>query len=137
VNEPTSLERDACWRLVAGQVVGRVGFDVGRGPRIHPMNYAVDGETVVLRTSEDSELELFTRLFAAGSLVAFEVDHVDLDLHQGWSVLMSGHVSPVESREELDRLRQVPTPRPWAGGERERLVRVTPVEVTGRRIGLR
>lgn len=131
---PEPLSVDACWRILGGSVVGRVGFDLGRGPRIHPVNYAVDGETVVLRTSRSSELASFVELFAAGALVAFEVDHIDYEQHQGWSVLINGHVSPVEGPEELSRLHRTRFPRPWAGGDREVLLRITPVEVTGRTV---
>ena len=46
-----TLTPDECWRLLGKRVVGRVGFDVGRGPRIHPVNYRVDGRSVVLRTT--------------------------------------------------------------------------------------
>jgi hypothetical protein len=68
-------------------------------------------------------------------LVAFEVDDVDMELHQAWRVLMGGHVGLAESRQkEADRLEEVRTPRPWVGGDREKLVRITPVEVIGRRI---
>jgi uncharacterized protein len=133
MGEPAPLTTDQCWRLLPEHGLGRVGFDVGRGPRIHPMNYVVDGQTIVLRTSGDSELELFTRLFTSGSLVAFEVDDLDTEQHEGWSVLIGGRVAPVDRQEELDRLSRMP--RPWAGGERDHVVRITPVEVTGRRIG--
>jgi len=133
--DPLALTTDVCWQLVLGKVVGRIGFDVGRGPRIHPMNYAVDNETIVVRTSGDSELALFSELFSAGALVAFEVDHINFELQQGWSVLMSGHVAHIESRDELQRLRHGWSPRPWVDGERDHFVRITPVEITGRRIG--
>jgi nitroimidazol reductase NimA-like FMN-containing flavoprotein (pyridoxamine 5'-phosphate oxidase superfamily) len=129
--EPEVLSADECWRRVRGNVLGRVGFDVGRGPRIHPMNYAVDGDTVVLRTSQDSELALFDELFADGSRVAFEVDQIDHGRHQGWSVLMDGHLAPVDRGSEPS-----PTaPHPWPTGERDVLIRFTPVTVTGRTLG--
>ena len=132
---PETLPVETCWRMLAGAVVGRVGFDLGRGPRIHPLNYALDGETVVVRTARRSELARFTELFAAGALVAFEVDHIDYDWHQGWSVLINGYVSPVYRPDELSRLKRFRSPRSWAGGERDLLVRISPVEVTGRRLG--
>lgn len=44
----------------------------GRGPTVLPVNYHVDGGTIVYRTSSGSATAL-----AAGSEVAFEVDHVD------------------------------------------------------------
>ena len=129
--EPVELSVDECWRRVGDNVLGRLGFDLGRGPRIHPMNYAVDGRTVVLRTSAGSELALFEELFAAGSLVAFEVDQVDHRVHQGWSVLMDGQLARVDP----DQVPGPAVPRPWAGGERDVLIRFTPVTVRGRLLG--
>ena len=130
-----ALAVDQCWRLVRDKVVGRVGFDVGRGPRIHPINYAVVDDTVVVRTSEDSELALFSERFSAGALIAFEVDHINYELHQGWSVLMNGRVAPIDDDEERERLGRGWSPRPWAGGDRDHFIRITPVEITGRRLG--
>ena len=132
---PEALAVDQCWRLVRDKVVGRVGFDVGRGPRIHPINYAVVDDTIVVRTSEDSELALFSELFSAGALIAFEVDHLNYELHQGWSVLMSGRVARIDDEEELGRLSRGWSPRPWADGDRDHFVRIAPVEITGRRLG--
>ena len=129
-----TLTTDECWRLLGKRVVGRVGFDVGHGPRIHPVNYRVDGRSVVLRTSEDAELNRFVEMFADGSLVAFEVDEIDYEWHNGWSVLVGGRVERVDAPEELRRLRDA-WPRPWASGSRDVVVRVTPDEVTGRRLG--
>ena len=128
------MSLDLCWRHLGKRVVGRVGFDLGHGPRIHPVNYRLDGRTVVLRTSDDAELARFVELFGAGSLLAFEVDEIDYEWHHGWSVLVEGRVETVEDPEELRRLHAV-WPRPWAAGERNRMIRVTPVAVTGRRLG--
>jgi uncharacterized protein len=129
-----TLTADECWRLLGKRVVGRVGFDVGRGPRIHPVNYRVDGRSVVLRTTEDAELARFVEMFAVGALVAFEVDEIDYEWHQGWSVLIEGRIERVDAPDELRRLHDA-WPRPWAGGTRDVVARVTPGEVTGRRLG--
>jgi len=129
-----TLTSDECWRLLGKRVVGRVGFDVGHGPRIHPVNYRVDGRSVVLRTTEDAELTRFVEMFAAGSLVAFEVDEIDYEWHGGWSVLIEGRIERVDAPEELHRLHDV-WPRPWVSGTRDVVARVTPGEVTGRRLG--
>lgn len=128
------LTPDECWRHLGKRVVGRIGFDLGHGPRIHPVNYRVDGTSVVLRTAEDSELARFIELFSAGGLVAFEVDEIDYEWHQGWSVMIEGRIARVDLPEERRRLHAV-WPRPWADGRRDLLARVTPVEVTGRRLG--
>ena len=129
-----TLTPDECWRLLGKRVVGRVGFDLGRGPRIHPVNYRVDGRSVVLRTTEDAELTRFVEMFAAGSLVAFEVDEIDYEWHHGWSVLIEGRIERVEEAEQLHRLHAA-WPRPWVDGARNVVARVTPREITGQRLG--
>jgi uncharacterized protein len=134
MTEPMTLTRDTCWRLLAGTVTGRVGFDLGRGPRIHPVNHSVDGQTIILRTADGSELAMFSDLFQKGALVAFEVDLIDQQHHAGWSVLVNGRLSQVDDAE-VHRLARGVAPRPWADGRRDRLLRITPVAITGRRLG--
>ena len=129
-----TLTPDECWRLLGKRVVGRVGFDIGHGPRIHPVNYRVDGRSVVLRTTEDAELARFVEMFADGSLVAFEVDEIDYEWHNGWSVLIEGRIERVDDVEQLHRLHAA-WPRPWVDGARNVVARVTPREITGRRLG--
>ena len=134
-----------CRWLLAANVVGRVGFDAGGGPRIHPVNYAMDGDAVVLRTAEGSELvgladrarptEGPTEGPTEAPLVAFEVDHVDYDRHQGWSVLAVGPLDRVVDAGDLDRIAREWSPRPWAAGDREVVLRVAVAELTGRRLG--
>ena len=128
------MSEDLCWRHAGKRVVGRVGFDLGHGPRIHPVNYRLDGRTVVLRTTDDSELARFVDLFAEGAMIAFEVDEIDYEWHTGWSVLIEARAEVVDDPAELHRLHGV-WPRPWASGDRNRMIRLTPIAVTGRRIG--
>lgn len=83
---------------------------------------------------DDSELARFVELFGAGSLMAFEVDEIDYEWHQGWSVLIEGRVERVTAPDELRRLHDA-WPRPWASGARNLMIRVTPVTLTGRQMG--
>ena len=129
--EPVTLSVDECWRRVGDNVVGRLGFDVGRGPRIHPMNYAVDGRTVVLRTSKDSELALFDELFAVGSRVAFEVDQIDHRRHHGLE--RPDGRPPRTAGAGPGGLTRGATS--VGGGGADVLIRFTPVTVTGRTLG--
>jgi uncharacterized protein len=134
MSELQSFSEDECWRRLEELVVGRVGFDMGRGLRIHPVNFAVHDRTIVVRTDPASELARCVELFADGATVAFEVDHIDLETHTGWSVLVGGRVSEVDDPAEADRISGNWPPEPWPTGNREMLVRITPVEVTGRRL---
>jgi len=124
----TPLTVDECWRALEGTDLGRIGFDLGRGPRIHPVNFVLDGRSVLVVTGEDTELALFEELFSAGATVAFEADEVDRASRTGWSVLLGGRLARVAHDEP------VPDLRPWADGDRTQLLRIAPVEVTGRRL---
>jgi hypothetical protein len=95
------------------------------------MNYAVVDDAVVFRTAPDSVLAAT----AGGSLIAFQVDHVDYDYHRGWSVLATGRGEVIDRAEELDHIRAVWEPRPWAGGSREVYLRLAWDELTGRQLG--
>lgn len=126
------LERLApaeCLRLLASGGVGRIAFVTASGPAVLPVNYAIAGGTVVLRTGTGSVI--------AGhgdDLVAFEADHLDEALAQGWSVLVRGHAHRVLQPGELRNLKQECEPRPWPGGEHDLYIRIVPEHITGRRI---
>jgi len=128
MSQISPLSVDDCWSALAGADLGRIGFDLGRGPRIHPVNFVLDGRSVLVLTAEDTELGLFEELFSAGAMVAFEVDEVDRPSRTGWSVLLSGHLKRMGAQDA------VPDLEPWADGERTELLRLVPVEVTGRRL---
>ena len=68
-----------------------------------------------------------------GTAVAFEVDRLDDMRHTGWSVVLKG---PAVELNELGEVFEAEALKvePWAEGSRERYFRITPVQVTGRRI---
>jgi Pyridoxamine 5'-phosphate oxidase len=50
------LDRDECLRLLASQPVGRVAVVVDGSPMIFPVNYALDGESIVFRSDAGSKI---------------------------------------------------------------------------------
>lgn len=120
-----------CWDRLRSHRIGRIGFDRGRGNRIHPVQYTVDSDTICVMTSRDSELGMFSRLFAHGALVPFEIDQVDEDQSEQWSVLVLGRISAQENEAGVSDTRDSGTRPP--DGHDELILRLTPVEVTGRR----
>jgi nitroimidazol reductase NimA-like FMN-containing flavoprotein (pyridoxamine 5'-phosphate oxidase superfamily) len=66
--------------------------------------------------------------------VAFEVDHIDEALSQGWSVLVRGQAHRVAHPAEVQVVRRDAVLWPWPGGERDVYVRIIPDTITGRRI---
>lgn len=122
------IPRAECLQLLGLARVGRIVYDDPEGPVALPVNFRMDGDTVLFRVSPASEMCL--RLNDA--TVSFQVDRLD-DFHQtGWSVLVRGTSSYVEN-EDLPA--QTSTrPLPWARGFRPVYVRVRPTRISGRRL---
>jgi transcriptional regulator with XRE-family HTH domain len=131
------LERPVLEPLTAAQCrgylgtsgVGRLVLVEPRGPVAIPVNYAMLGNDIVIRTSERASL-------AAGigqPRVSFEVDHLDEALAEGWSVLVSGQARVVTDPDELAAVSALGI-APWAGGGRDTYIRIVASDVTGRRI---
>lgn len=112
--------------------VGRFVFTNTRGPVALPVNYRVLDGDIVFRTSAWGSLTER----ALQRRVSFEVDHIDDAFGEGWSVLVSGRAHLVTDPAERERVRSLGI-APWAGGARETYIRLTAVQVTGRRIRAR
>ena len=103
-----TLTVDECERLLRRGTFGRVVLSTPHGNEIVPVNYAVHESTVVVHTSPDGLLARH----ADGAELLFEVDLVDEERWNGWSVVARGR-----GRISHD-FRAVPPVRPWAAGER-------------------
>lgn len=131
--ELQEMTTQECWRRLGTEGMGRVGFDRGRGPRIHPVNYTVADQTVYVRTNDASEFGSFVRMFGDGALVSFQVDELDAARGERWSVLIAARVRPLSPEAEAD-LPPSRIPVPVPDGQRPVLVQLTPIEVTGRHL---
>ncbi len=129
--EPIEMTRPEAEALLRIGVVGRVALCTDDGPHVVPVNYSVVDDQILLRTTPYSVLG---RLIG-DALVAFEVDHLDLEQHHGWSVVVRGRAEVVEDPDEIRHIESVWPPRPWVAGNRPLLVRIPWGEVTGRRLG--
>jgi transcriptional regulator with XRE-family HTH domain len=119
-----------CQVLIAAGGVGRFLFvQEGRGPVAIPVNFKMDGADVIFRTSGSS-----TAAEGIGQKpVSFDVDHLDDALGEGWSVLLTGTASVVTGAAETGSVEALDI-TPWADGDRDVYVRLSPSQVTGRRI---
>lgn len=123
------LPFDSCLRLLAAVSVGRVGFVAGGEVLVLPVNFVMDGQTVVFRTASGSKLAGAED----GNAVAFEADNYDDITQSGWSVLVSGRAEVVEDGAEIGRLTRLGL-YPWAGAlDRPFWIRIRLTSVTGRR----
>ena len=116
-----------CWDRLDAHGIGRVGLATQAGPAIIPVNYIVDTRTIVFRTALGG-----TTAHTLGTEVAFEVDHLDEPLSEGWSVLIVGSAERVSDPRTVLRLADEPGATPWAGGKRDLVVRIIPTRITGR-----
>ncbi|MFF3585250.1 helix-turn-helix domain-containing protein [Streptomyces mirabilis] len=130
--ELVELSAEECRSRLSGHGVGRIAMDTPDGPIVVPLNYTVIDDSVVFRTAPDA-----VPATAVGAHVAFEVDHIDEALSQGWSVLIRGFARAVTDPDAVRRLTELAYSGPWAGGERDVWVRLEPTDITGRRIAVR
>jgi nitroimidazol reductase NimA-like FMN-containing flavoprotein (pyridoxamine 5'-phosphate oxidase superfamily) len=131
MNTSVQLSTSECRDLLEGGVVGRVAMATPVGPRIIPVNYSVDGDAIVFRTAPYSELSTY----GWDTELAFEVDHLDYETHQGWSVVAIGRAHVVDDPDEVQRIRHKWEPRPWAPGSRNLYLKLAWRELTGLRLG--
>ncbi|WP_406723305.1 DUF1918 domain-containing protein [Streptomyces althioticus] len=126
----SDLGQEECRRLLSTHGVGRVAVTAPDGrPAVVPVNYEVVDDAIVFRTRPGS-----VPAAAAGDEVAFEVDHVDEAMSQGWSVLAVGPATTVTEPDAVRDLARRAHTEPWAGGTRDTWVSIRPTRLTGKRI---
>jgi nitroimidazol reductase NimA-like FMN-containing flavoprotein (pyridoxamine 5'-phosphate oxidase superfamily) len=124
------LGRDECLVLLATERLGRLGVVVDGVPLVLPMQFVLDGETVVLLTNKG------TKTFHVPlTSVSFEVDSVDWEKGVGWSVLVQGFGEDISTSidEQSEHLRSLVT-HSWAPPPADRWLKIIPRTNTGRRI---
>lgn len=120
------LPTEECVQLLGSQRVGRIAFTDDSGPDVLPVNYVMDGEDVLIATSSYGAIARGTN----EARVAFEVDDLDEYTESGWSVVVRGRAV----RETPFAPATGTRPQPWADGTRNFVLRITPDEISGRRL---
>jgi nitroimidazol reductase NimA-like FMN-containing flavoprotein (pyridoxamine 5'-phosphate oxidase superfamily) len=125
------LSPDECYRLLATEQIGRLGVNAEHYPLIFPVNYALDGTVLVIRTDAGTKLSA-----ADHANVTFEVDQIDKQTRSGWSVLVRGLAEAVTGahRAELVERTHASGVEPWAPGDHGHWMRLIPQGISGRRI---
>ncbi len=125
------IDRAECLHLLATHQVGRLGLVRGSEPLILPVNYWVDGDSIVFRTAPGTKLSL-----GDGSPACFQIDELDPVTRSGWSVLAVGRLEEITDYDHPDvrRLRDLPLSS-WAGDDgRRHWMRLITRRLTGRRV---
>lgn len=123
---PVSTMSDAdCWDHLAHHELGRLVTNVAGVLDVFPVNYVVDGESVVFRTAEGSKLLELT----VNDEVLFEVD--DYTDESAWSVVLRGRARRLESLDEIEAAEALPL-KPWIPTRKYNFVRITADDLSGR-----
>lgn len=117
---------DDAWAHLASLTLGRLATSVDDRPDIFPVNYVIQRRTVLIRTAEGTKLASA----AVNGHVAFEAD--DHDVEDGWSVVVKGYAHVLSTNDELLAAERAQV-LPWTATTKRRYIRITPIEITGRR----
>ncbi|MGW2944856.1 pyridoxamine 5'-phosphate oxidase family protein [Streptomyces sp. NPDC001226] len=123
------LDRSECLRLLARAPVGRIVYTRQALPAVLPIDFALDGEAVVVRSFAASQL---VRAID-GAVVAFEADDVDATACSGWRVVVTGLAKTVTEQAEHERLLGAGS-RSWVPWPEQVFVRIATELVTGREL---
>jgi nitroimidazol reductase NimA-like FMN-containing flavoprotein (pyridoxamine 5'-phosphate oxidase superfamily) len=126
---PEVLTVDECWERMRRSSVGRLAFVVDGWPVVLPVNYAIDGTDVMVRSGPGSKLAAARQT----SQMSLEVDAIDPVYRSGWSVLVFGLAEDVSHPAEVARLEQLAL-RSWAATPPMEWIRIRPASVTGRHL---
>lgn len=125
-----ALTFDECLERLREQHIGRIALVSGDFPLVLPVNFrlvALPGKNwIAIRTRPGNVIE------RAGVHVAFEIDEIDPQSREGWSVLVRGtlhHVDPdaADFRDRFD-------PDTWLLHERDAWMVIEAYGITGRRL---
>jgi uncharacterized protein len=126
------IDPDGCRQLLAAARFGRLAVVAGSEPLIVVLNHVCDGADIVLRTGEGTQLARLTREGRQIPAV-FEVDSAFPTDRHGWSVIAHGSLAREVDHSRATRLG--PLVNPWAGGEKDVVLRLRTDQLTGRRVG--
>lgn len=121
-----TLTEDESWDLLSGVHLGRLVTTYGGQAEIFPVNFVVQRRTILFRTAEG------TKLFGTvmNDQVLFEAD--DHTAEGGWSVIVRGTAEILYGASEIEDADAAGL-YPWIATLKQRYVRITPTEVSGRR----
>ncbi|KWX68252.1 pyridoxamine 5'-phosphate oxidase family protein [Mycobacterium sp. NAZ190054] len=120
------LSVSECWDLLADAPLGRLVTSIEGEPHIFPVNFAVQDRTVLFRTAEGTKLTAA----AMSREVLFEADGYSQNV--GWSVIVKGAARSLRDQDEIARAEDAQL-TPWTAGVKTHLVRIRPLNVSGRR----
>ncbi len=128
--QTTELTTQDCWDMLRTEKFGRLAFRLVDEVHILPVNYVVDGESLLFRTAQGSKL----LSVALGSQVAFEIDRRGERTAQSVVLRGSAELLSEEAAHVIDELPLTPWVQPAT--PKQHVVRILPEVLTGRRFEL-
>jgi uncharacterized protein len=124
------LDASECRLLLGSQEFGRLAVVREGRPEIFPVNYVLDGDTVVFRTDGGTKFD-----WSVMSHVAFEVEDIDPKGQDGWVVEVRGVARDITDGGDpkSEHLRSLPL-HPWVAGDKGNWVAIVRPEISGRRL---
>jgi uncharacterized protein len=127
--ELEEISEAECLEILDGHSLGRIALVVQGQPLIFPVNYAMSGRMVVLRTASGTKF-----FHAPEAKVAFEIDEYNAATGVGWSVMVQGIAHDAsDSFDDISWAAHGVSPKPLAPGAKPYLVAIEPRVITGRR----
>ena len=133
IDEFKPISPSRCQELLESQSIGRIAWQAADGPQILPVTYAYHEGTIIFRTSPYGVLSELVR----PTDVAMEIDELDQQNRQGWSVVVQGRAQGVAEPDQLVRMWTVGGVVPWASGVRNVFIQIIPRRISGRIAGAR
>jgi nitroimidazol reductase NimA-like FMN-containing flavoprotein (pyridoxamine 5'-phosphate oxidase superfamily) len=123
------LDRQQCLDLLRTVPVGRLVFTEDGLPAVHPVNFRLHRDKVIVRVARGWKLAAAHEK----AVVAFQADKIDLDLRTGWSVTVVGRISVIGDIAELVEVAGTWL-QSWVNGRRDHFIQIETEKVTGRRL---
>lgn len=120
------LNRAACLALLADTRIGRLAYALGGIPAVVPVLITLDGDRILFRLTTGAALAAI----CDRQVLVLEVDQIDLDRCEGWSINLIG--LPVEVPPVLADEIGAPLCH-WPGLHAGRLFRMDTDHLEGRR----
>ncbi|WP_449279050.1 pyridoxamine 5'-phosphate oxidase family protein [Leucobacter sp. GX24907] len=113
------LTAEECWQRLQTHQLGRLVTRVGDVLDIFPVNYVIDGESIVFRTAEGTKLSQV----AINDSVLFEVD--EYNVMDAWSVVVRGSAAVIDTSDGIAAAERLPL-QPMVPTIKWNFVRVVP-----------
>jgi nitroimidazol reductase NimA-like FMN-containing flavoprotein (pyridoxamine 5'-phosphate oxidase superfamily) len=120
----TELTSEECWEMLRDEEFGRLAYRLVDELHITPINYAVEGGSLLFRTAEGNKL----LAVVMGSEVAFEIDRYGEESARSVVVRGTARLLP---EDEAHRADNIPL-RPWVPTLKYNVVEIQPKVVSGR-----